>query len=241
MGKGVQGQSSYQVDKLKKGGGAAWASAKKTINPDYWVEGYEEYIASISYGKDSLAMLEVLFAFGYPLTQVVTVDVMATATMSAYHGEVEQFREYADKVILERYGIEVTHLKSKRTYDETFHRIRQGGKRTKPENVGKIYGFPMTMGAWCNRDLKMNPINAYKEKNQFWYIGYAIDEKKPERQQKIKNCQDLRMYPLCNHNLRERVHEDMQESGPAFTNIHHIIKGWLLVLPQPKFGTVAVT
>lgn len=176
----------------------------KTINPDYWVEGYEEYIASISYGKDSLAMLEVLFAFGYPLTQIVTVDVMATDTMSAYHDEVEQFKKYADKVILKRYGIEVTHLKSKHTYDETFHRIRQEGKRTKPENVGKIYGFPMTMGAWCNRDLKMNPINEHKEKNQFWYVGYAIDEKKPERQQKIKNCQDLRMYPLCNHNLRER-------------------------------------
>ncbi len=39
----------------------------KIVNPDYWVEGYEEYITSISYGKDSLAMLEVLFVFGYPL------------------------------------------------------------------------------------------------------------------------------------------------------------------------------
>lgn len=179
-------------------------ACNKIINPDYWVEGYEEYIASISYGKDSLAMLEVLFAFGYPLTQIVTVDVMATSTMSANHEEVEQFKRYADEMILKRYGIKVTHLKAKRTYDEAFHIVRQPGKRTKPENVGKIYGFPMTIGAWCNRELKMNPINAYKKKNQFWYIGYTIDEKKPERQQKIKNCYDLRMYPLCNHNLRER-------------------------------------
>lgn len=176
-------------------------------------------------------MLEVLFAFGYPLTQIITVDVMATSTMSAYHDEVEQFKKYADEVILKRYGIQVTHLKSKHTYDETFHRIKQEGKRTKPENVGKIYGFPITIGAWCNRDLKINPINAYKEKNQFWYIGYAIDEKKPERLEKIKNCYDLRMYPLCNHNLRERVHEDMRKFEFTFTNVHNFIKGWLLVLP----------
>lgn len=211
----------------------------KIINPDYWVEGYDEYIASISYGKDSLTMLEVLYVYGYPLTQIVTVDVMATSTISAYHEEVERFKEYADKVILERYGIPVTHIKSKHTYDETFHRVRQPSKRTKPDNVGKIYGFPLTMGAWCNRDLKMNPINEYKQKNQFWYVGYAIDEKKPDRQEKIKNCHDLRMYPLCNHNLRERVHENMCRFRVAFTNIHNQFKGWLLVLSQSEFGTVA--
>lgn len=197
------------------------SKCNKIINPDYWVEGYEEYVASISYGKDSLSMLEVLFEFGYPLTQIITVDVMATPTMSAQHHEVEQFKKYADDIILKRYGFEVLHLKSKHTYDETFHRVRQEGKRTKPENVGKIYGFPMTCGAWCNRDLKMNPINAYKKKNQFWYVGYAIDEKKYERQQKIKNCQDLRMYPLCNHNLRERVHENMQEIRFTFSNLYY--------------------
>ena len=124
------------------------------------------------------------------------------------------------------------HLKSKHTYDETFHRIRQERKRTKPENVGKIRGFPMIMGTWCNSDLKMNPINAYKERNQFWYIGYAIDEKKSERQQKIESCQDLRMYPLCNHNLRERerLHENMQKLKAALTNIYNFIAGWVLVL-----------
>lgn len=140
---------------------------------------------------------------------IVTVDVMTTPTMSAYHEEIDEFRAYADEVILKRYGLPVTHLKGKYTYDEEFYRVRTATKRTKPENVGKIYGFPMIYGAWCNRDLKLNPINAYKQKNQFWYIGYAIDEKKKERQEKIKNCYDLRMYPLCNHNLRERLQKNM--------------------------------
>lgn len=196
-------------------------SCNKTINPDYWVEGYEEYIASISYGKDSLAMLELLYVYGYPLTRIVTVDVMATETLSAYHTEVEQFKGHADQIILERYGIKVEHIKSKHTYDETFHKIRQPSKRTKPENVGKIYGFPMLIGAWCNRDLKMNPINSYKQKNQFWYIGYAIDEKKLQRQEKIQNCYDLRMYPLCNHGIRERdcirICKNLNLLSPTYT------------------------
>lgn len=194
----------------------------KTINPDYWVEGYDEYIASISYGKDSLAMLETLHVFGYPLTQIVTVDVMATRTISAYHEEVDKFRKKADEIIFKRYGIEVTHLSGKYTYDEEFHRVRKDSKRTKPENVGKIYGFPMVRGAWCNRDLKLNPINKYKQKNQFWYIGYAIDEKKRERQEKIRNCYDLREYPLCNHMLRERdcmrICESIGLLSPTYTS-----------------------
>lgn len=43
----------------------------------------------------------------------------------------------------------------------------------------------------------MQPIEDYqKQGNQFWYIGYALDEKKPERQEKIANCTDLNIYPL---------------------------------------------
>lgn len=42
-----------------------------------------EYIASISYGKDSLAMLEVIRQNGLPLDRIVTVDVMATPTIPA--------------------------------------------------------------------------------------------------------------------------------------------------------------
>ena len=42
-----------------------------------------EYIASISYGKDSLAMLEVIHQNNLPLDRIVTVEVMATATIPA--------------------------------------------------------------------------------------------------------------------------------------------------------------
>ncbi len=38
------------------------------------------YIASISYGKDSLAMLEIINQHNLPLTDIITVDIMAKTT-----------------------------------------------------------------------------------------------------------------------------------------------------------------
>lgn len=212
----------------------------RSINPENIVEGYDEYIASISYGKDSLAMLDVIWLCGYPLTKIITVDVMATPEMSANFEEVEEFKKKADKIIFERYGIQVEHLKSNVSYEEEFYRKRGNGKRTKPENVGKIYGFPMTMGAWCNRSLKMQAINKYKKPNQFWYVGYALDEKKEERQEKIRNCKDLRLYPLVRENDRTDVSGTVQGNRFVKSYIYNFSKGWLLVLSQSVFGSIKV-
>lgn len=181
----------------------------RTINPDYWVEGYDDYVASISYGKDSLAMLEVIHEYGFPLTHIVTVDVMADEQTSANFEDVEAFKRHADSVILERYGLQVIHLRSEWTYDSAFHRIRQRGA-----NEGKMWGFPMVKGNWCNK-LKMQPIQKFKAdaikegRKQFWYVGYAIDEVNPKRQEKIQNAVDVRMYPLVVAGLRERVQTDV--------------------------------
>lgn len=68
-----------------------------------------EYIASISYGKDSLAMLEVVKQNGLPLDRIITVDVMATATIPADLPPMVQFKEKADEIIFEKYGIKVEH------------------------------------------------------------------------------------------------------------------------------------
>lgn len=42
-----------------------------------------EYIARISYGKDSLKMLDVIKSRGLPLNRITTTDVWATDTISA--------------------------------------------------------------------------------------------------------------------------------------------------------------
>jgi 3'-phosphoadenosine 5'-phosphosulfate sulfotransferase (PAPS reductase)/FAD synthetase len=115
-----------------------------------------EYVASLSYGKDSMAMLEAIHKLGYPLDRIVTADVWATDDIEADLPEMVAFKQYADKMIKERYGIEVEHYcatnkdGSKKTYEQLFYHVPKRKKIC--EN--KILGFPMRKGNWCNSDLK---------------------------------------------------------------------------------------
>ena len=55
-----------------------------------------EYIASISYVKDSCTIPHVcLEVLKLPLTKLVTVDVMVNDEISAYYPETEEFKKKA--------------------------------------------------------------------------------------------------------------------------------------------------
>lgn len=69
-----------------------------------------DHIASISYGKDSLAMLEVIAANNIPLDRIVHVEIMATPDIPADLPEVMEWKQYADNVIVQRYGIKFEPL-----------------------------------------------------------------------------------------------------------------------------------
>lgn len=88
-----------------------------------------EYIARISYGKDSLKMLEVIHSRGLPLDRITTTDVWATDTISANLPPMEEFKARMDQRIWDMYRIEVEHLcarnkdGSKRTYEQMFYHV----------------------------------------------------------------------------------------------------------------------
>lgn len=88
-----------------------------------------EYIARISYGKDSLKMLEVIHSRGLPLDRITTTDVWATDTISANLPPMDVFKARMDQRIWELYRIEVEHLcarnkdGSKRTYEQMFYHV----------------------------------------------------------------------------------------------------------------------
>ena len=88
-----------------------------------------EYIARISYGKDSLKMLEVIHSRGLPLDRITTTDVWATDTISANLPPMEEFKTRMDERIWQLYRIEVEHLcarnkdGSKRTYEQMFYHV----------------------------------------------------------------------------------------------------------------------
>ena len=164
----------------------------------------KQYIASLSYGKDSLYMLEVIRRNNLPLNRIVHAQVMATPTISADLPLVTEFKLKADAIILDRYGIKVEHLTAKKSYEEVFYKIQNEGK---PDKIQKMYGFPILFAPWCNSRLKMGVLNQFKKHHQ--YVGYAIDEKMKRRQIKIKEyldgqSADNKTYPLVDGKITEQ-------------------------------------
>ena len=68
------------------------------------------YVASISYGKDSLAMLEAIKRLQYPLDRIISVQVWATETIPADLPEMYEWKAKADKIIEKKYGIKVERI-----------------------------------------------------------------------------------------------------------------------------------
>lgn len=129
-------------------------------------------VASISYGKDSLAQLEVKFRHNEEITDIVTADIMATPEIPAYLPELVEFRERMDEEIFLRYGVKVTHVRSDKTFLDLFYR-----PLTKRSKYTGIYGWPPVFGHWCMKHLKKFPIEEYfKGMECVQWIGIAADE-----------------------------------------------------------------
>lgn len=140
-----------------------------------------QHIAMISHGKDSLAMLEAIKILGLPLDRIITVDIWATPTIRGELPEMVEFKEKADQKIFQRYGIEVEHWRSIRSFEEQFYEIIKNGK-----HAGDIYGYPQTVHAWCNDRLKMRPLELLKNICGVRYLGIASDEHERIARQKDK-------------------------------------------------------
>lgn len=147
-----------------------------------------EHILSLSYGKDSLACLGAIEQLGWPLDRIVHAEVWATDTIPADLPPMVEFKAKADKIIKERWGIEVEYFRADRSYQDRFYTVKAKSR------AGMIYGWPFSVsGAWCNSDLKMVAIKkAVKStKSAIQYIGIAADE--PNR---FHSLSDTKISPL---------------------------------------------
>lgn len=160
----------------------------------------KQRVLSLSYGKDSMACLGAIEQLGWPLDRIVTADVWATDTIPADLPPMVEFKGYADRVILERYGIEVEHFcameKSgeKTTYEGCFHKPITKQAEGFENRIGLNRGFPYQKGPWCQRDLKVRALNEARKivtKDTVQYIGIAADE--PRR---FHNLTDMMLSPL---------------------------------------------
>jgi len=80
-----------------------------------------EHILSLSYGKDSLACLGAIEKLGLPLDRIIHAEIWATDTIPADLPPMIEFKAKADKIIKERYGITVEHIRSIHTYAAIGH------------------------------------------------------------------------------------------------------------------------
>lgn len=134
----------------------------------------KEHILSLSYGKDSLACLGAIEELGWPLDRIVHAEVWATDTIPADPPPMVEFKKRADKIIKERWGIKVEHIRANFSYEDYFYQPALKGKFK-----GAIHGFPMTQKqrAWCNKRLKIEVLQKH-QKDGIWYLGIAADEPK---------------------------------------------------------------
>lgn len=152
------------------------------------------HIASVSFGKDSLAMLLKILENPdiYPLDEIVFCDVMANENES---GNFDLQHEFILKTIpiIERLAkVPVVIVKAETSFEEQFYKKK--GSRAKNPNT--IYGFPMTICAWCNDRLKMKPLDNYfkSQGDHIRYLGLAFDE--PKRVARLEKNEIAPLYEL---------------------------------------------
>ena len=177
------------------------------------------YVASLSYGKDSIAMLIKIKELGLPLDEVIFCEIMFDDKISGIHPRQLEFITKARKILKERFDIDVNHLKAIKSYKEQFYTKKEKGKR-----VGEIYGFPLLIGAWCNSRLKLQVIAKHlvalkKQYNVIQYIGIASDE-----EDRIKAKENV-IYPLVDLGITEEMAKniciDNNLYSPLYTSDIH--------------------
>ena len=155
-----------------------------------------EHILSLSYGKDSLACFGAIEKLGWQLDRIIHAEIWATDTIPADLPPMTQFKVKADKIIKERYGLTVEHIRSDNTYEKIFYRTV---KTPKCKNTGRIYGFPVIKGSWCNSYLKTSVLSKIDSGN-ISYVGIAVDEPK-----RYKVLGDMKISPLVSAEWTEKM------------------------------------
>jgi 3'-phosphoadenosine 5'-phosphosulfate sulfotransferase (PAPS reductase)/FAD synthetase len=176
-----------------------------------------QYIASLSYGKDSMAMLEVIKRYNMPMDRIVHVEIMATDTIPADLPPMMKFKAKADKIIKDRYGIEVENFRLEHNFQECFY-MKRGRTGRKSKFAGKLYGWPMVRGQWCLQQLKLPALMTAAKQSSgsvIEYIGIAADEPK-----RFHNLSERKRSPLVEHGITEaecrQICEELDLLSPIY-------------------------
>ena len=183
-----------------------------------------KFIASCSFGKDSMATVLLAKAHGEPLDEAVYCEVMFDKDIS---GEVPEHRDFIYETAipaLERMGVKVIVLRAQKTYVDLFTgRITRGPKK------GMVRSFPLCGKCAVQRDCKVRPIERYQKSlppGTVQYVGIARDEQ--DRLLRLENGRQISLlekygftekdaWELCNRaGLLSPVYEFTDRGGCWF-------------------------
>ena len=160
-----------------------------------------QYILHLSYGKDSLTCPEALQRLGYPLDRIVHAEVWATDTIPADLPPMVEFKSHADRIIKERYGIEVEHICTmkdgkKLTYEDIFYRpmkrkVEREDLRLSHSQRKLVYEQPQTTGfatrwsQYCTGELKKQALTDFQSRS---IVGIGVRDSSVFGQAPITGC-----------------------------------------------------
>lgn len=147
-----------------------------------------KYIANVSFGKDSLAMLLKLLEKNEPLDEVVFYDTGF---------EFQCIYKLRDKIkpILEQKGIKYIELKPKEPFEYTMF---EKPVKKKDGTIGKGYSWCGGRCRWGTTE-KLKALEKYCKGN-YEYVGIAYDE--PQRLNKERKGHKL--FPLADWKMSEK-------------------------------------
>lgn len=140
-----------------------------------------KYIASVSFGKDSLAMLLKILELKMPLDEVVFYDTGM---------EFDAIYNIRDKVkeLLKEKGIKYTELTPKQSF---LYNMLERPVNKRNGAVSKGYSWCGGRCRWGTTE-KLKAINKYC-KNSYQYVGIAYDEQRRVKNNKLYPLVDLKM------------------------------------------------
>ena len=154
------------------------------------------YIASCSFGKDSIATILLALENGEPLDRVVFAEVMFDHSRGI-SGEIPEHIEWVYSTAipkLEAMGVKMDVVRAERDYVYFFANAVGRGRYQ-----GKIYGFPIAGMCLLNRDCKVRVIQRYLKQfeNVIQYIGIAKDE--PNRLGRLDGVKKISLLDKYNY------------------------------------------